>query len=71
MGRTGCLLFCVSCIKLLLLCVNCPKIQSYLDSNVSSRLATQSLKLRIIITNDVTNNIYATMFLIMMGEAVY
>lgn len=35
-----------------------------------SKLATQSLKLRIIITN-VTNNIYATMFLIIMGEAVY
>lgn len=70
MGRTGCLLFCVSRIKLLFLCVDCPKTQSYLDSSVSSKLATQSLKLRIIITN-VTTNIYATMFLIMMGEVVY
>lgn len=70
MGRTGCLLFSVSRIKLLLLCVNCRKTQSYLDSSVWSKLATQSLKLRIIITN-VTNNIYATMFLIIMGEAVY
>lgn len=71
MGRTGWLLFHVSCIKLLLLCVmglaTTVSKPSYLESSVWSKLATQSLKLRIIITN-VTTNIYATMFLIMMGN---